>query len=313
MVGGFRPEDRLEACDQSAAQFAGDKSQPAVHGSDTLPTARWFFLPIATGDRKLGDLGIAFPDERDIARTDRRLLEALIDQIALGLERQRQTEQLAPAQLATEMERPRTALLSSVCHDLRAALVTIIGAACSLAETPFLPPAARQDLAENIRDEGERLDRYVQNLLDLTRLGHGALRARLAPLDLAELIGSARQRMTDPARILVADDEAQIRRFLRVALQSEGHSVIKAATAREALADTARESPGLVILGLGLPAADGLAVLREIRGWSAVPVLILSARSDEAGKVEALDAGRQPWPAGHPGHDPEGPLGPGPC
>lgn len=103
--------------------------------------------------------------------------------------------------------------------------------------------------------------------------------------------------MTGPARILVVDDEAPIRRFLRVALEAEGHAVIEAPTAREAIAATARESPGLVILDLGLPDADGIAVLREIRGWSAVPVLILSVRSDEAGKVEALDAGAQDYVA----------------
>ncbi len=97
------------------------------------------------------------------------------------------------------------------------------------------------------------------------------------------------------ARILVIDDEAPIRRFLRVALEAEGHAVIEAATAREGIAATARENPGLVVLDLGLPDADGLAVLREIRGWTQVPVLILSVRADEAGKVEALDAGAQDY------------------
>ena len=93
------------------------------------------------------------------------------------------------------------------------------------------------------------------------------------------------------ARVLVIDDEAPIRRFLRVALEAEGYGVIEAATARAGLAAAARETPGLVVLDLGLPDADGLSVLRDLRGWSQVPVLILSVRSDEAGKVEALDAG----------------------
>jgi two-component system KDP operon response regulator KdpE len=96
-------------------------------------------------------------------------------------------------------------------------------------------------------------------------------------------------------RVLVIDDEAPIRRFLRVALEAEGHGVIEAATAREGLALAARESPGLVVLDLGLPDADGLTVLRDLRGWSEVPVLILSVRADEAGKVEALDAGAQDY------------------
>ena len=101
--------------------------------------------------------------------------------------------------------------------------------------------------------------------------------------------------MTEPTRILVIDDEAPIRRFLRVPLEAEGHSVIEAATAREGIQSAAREAPGLIILDLGLPDADGLSVLREVRGWSQVPVLVLSVRSDEAGKVAALDAGAQDY------------------
>lgn len=97
------------------------------------------------------------------------------------------------------------------------------------------------------------------------------------------------------ARILVIDDEAPIRRFLRVALEAEGYGVIEAATARTGLAAAARETPGLVVLDLGLPDADGQTVLRDLRCWSQVPVLILSVRADEAGKVEALDAGAQDY------------------
>ncbi|AZL60204.1 sensor histidine kinase KdpD [Tabrizicola piscis] len=194
VVGGFPPEDRLDVRDQSAAQFAWEKGEPAGRGSDTLPTARWFFLPLVAGDRRLGVLGIAYEDDRQLARTDRRLLDALIDQIALALERLRLTEDLAATQLATETERLRTALLNSVSHDLRTPLVTIIGAAGHLVDAD-LPPDARRDLAENIREEGERLDRYVQNLLDMTRLGHGALKPRLAPQDVAEIVGGARSRM----------------------------------------------------------------------------------------------------------------------
>ncbi|NHB78569.1 response regulator [Rhodobacter calidifons] len=101
--------------------------------------------------------------------------------------------------------------------------------------------------------------------------------------------------MTALARILVVDDEAPIRRFLRVALEAEGYGVIEAGTAREGLAMAARETPALVVLDLGLPDADGLSVLRDLRGWSPVPVLILSVRADEGDKVEALDAGAQDY------------------
>jgi len=195
VVGGFPPEDQLEVRDQTAAQFAWDKGQFAGRGSDTLPTARWYFMPLKTAENRLGILGIAFSDDGALTRLDQRLMDALCDQIVLALERLRLTEDLAATQLATETERLRTALLSSVSHDLRTPLVTIIGAAGSLTEARDLPEASRHELAELIREEGERLDRYVQNLLDMTRLGHGALRPNLGPVDLAEVIGSARHRM----------------------------------------------------------------------------------------------------------------------
>lgn len=101
--------------------------------------------------------------------------------------------------------------------------------------------------------------------------------------------------MTATARILLVDDEAPIRRFLRVALEAEGYGVIDASTAREGLALAARETPALIVLDLGLPDADGLSVLRDLRGWTQVPVLVLSIRADEAVKVAALDAGAQDY------------------
>jgi two-component system, OmpR family, KDP operon response regulator KdpE len=101
--------------------------------------------------------------------------------------------------------------------------------------------------------------------------------------------------MSSAARVLVIDDEAPIRRFLQVALESDGYSVLQAATGREGLLLAARETPGLLILDLGLPDEEGLTVLRDLRQWSQVPVLILSVRSDEASKVAALDAGAQDY------------------
>lgn len=101
--------------------------------------------------------------------------------------------------------------------------------------------------------------------------------------------------MTTGARILVIDDETPIRRFLRVALEADGHSVTEAATARAGIDAAALENPAAVILDLGLPDADGISVLRAIREWSQVPVLVLSVRADEAGKVAALDAGAQDY------------------
>lgn len=93
------------------------------------------------------------------------------------------------------------------------------------------------------------------------------------------------------ARILVIDDEEQIRRFLRISLTSQGYEVIEAADGEQGLELAATRTPELVVLDLGLPGRDGREVLEEIRGWSAVPVIILSVRADENEKVRALDAG----------------------
>jgi two-component system KDP operon response regulator KdpE len=92
-------------------------------------------------------------------------------------------------------------------------------------------------------------------------------------------------------RILIVDDEPAIRRFLNSALAADGDDVLQADTARAALDSINRDKPDLVILDLGLPDRDGQELLREIRGSSRVPIIILTVRDDEAGKVQALDNG----------------------
>jgi two-component system KDP operon response regulator KdpE len=91
--------------------------------------------------------------------------------------------------------------------------------------------------------------------------------------------------------ILVIDDEEQIRRFLRISLRSQGYEVVEAATGKDGLGLAATRSPDLIVLDLGLPDVDGMDVLAQVRGWSAVPIVILSVRSSEEEKVSAIDAG----------------------
>ena len=99
------------------------------------------------------------------------------------------------------------------------------------------------------------------------------------------------QRGAARGRVLVVDDERPIRRFLRVALSTEGYEVGEAGTAAEAIERAVSERPDVVILDLGLPDGDGLDVLRKLREWSSVPVIILSVRGQEADKIAALDSG----------------------
>ena len=95
----------------------------------------------------------------------------------------------------------------------------------------------------------------------------------------------------NPARILVIDDELQICRFLDITLRAQGYAVDLAHTGRDGLRALTQAPPDLVILDIGLPDIDGHAVLRELRQWSRVPVIMLSVRSGESEKVAALDAG----------------------
>ncbi len=91
--------------------------------------------------------------------------------------------------------------------------------------------------------------------------------------------------------VVVIEDEPQIRRFVRSALEAEGWQVHEADTAKKGLTEAGTRKPDLLVLDLGLPDGDGLDVIRDVRGWSAVPIIVLSARSDEADKIAALDAG----------------------
>ncbi len=93
------------------------------------------------------------------------------------------------------------------------------------------------------------------------------------------------------AKVLVVDDEPQIRRFLRVALSNQGHAVHEAGSVHEAISLVAAERPEAVILDLGLPDGNGLQVVKSLREWSDIPILILSVREQEADKIAALDAG----------------------
>ncbi len=201
---GYPPEDVLEEADLAAATLCFRNNKPAGRGADTLPGARRLFIPLATAPGPVGVLGLDAgldttpdtPGERSLLGPgQRRLLDALADQIAVAIERIRLAEDVVQAQRHAETERLRSALLTSLSHDLRTPLAAILGAATGL-ETygATLPPAERDSLLRTIREEAERLSQFVANLLDMTRLAAGAVTARREPVDLDEAVGSALRR-----------------------------------------------------------------------------------------------------------------------
>lgn len=199
-VQGFPAiEDELDALSQAAAQWAHEKNQPAGRDTDTLPAAAWMFIPLATQGAPIGAVGLRFLDPaRRMDPDTRRLLVAVEDQVAVAVERIMIENDLERARLASETEKLRAALLNSVSHDLRTPLVTVIGALSALADGGLSPQQSRLLFSEAL-DEARRLDRFVGNLLGMTRLGHGALVPRRETVEVADLIGRAR---TDLARVL---------------------------------------------------------------------------------------------------------------
>jgi two-component system sensor histidine kinase KdpD len=193
---GYPPEDRLDDADVAAAKWAFANNRPAGGGADTLPGARRLFLPMRTGRGALGVIGLDGDKDGPLLSPEhRRLLDALSDQTALAVERVHLVEDVDRTRRNAETDRLRNALLTSISHDLRTPLASILGAAGTLRDfAPLLDEDARRDLAGTIQEEAERLNRFIANLLDMTRLESGAVRPNLAPQDLAEMVGAARKR-----------------------------------------------------------------------------------------------------------------------
>jgi len=199
IAGGYPPEDALPQGSRAAAEWAWRNRREAGWGSDTLPASEWLFLPLRTSQGVVGLLGVAFADRALLSSERRRLLEAVADQAAVAIERGRLTADLEEARVSGEAEKLRSALLSSVSHDLRTPLVSILGAASSLVEYgDGLAPEDRRALARTVQEEAERLNRFVQNLLDMTRLGHGAIALKRDWVDANDLVARALARLPGP-------------------------------------------------------------------------------------------------------------------
>ena len=194
---GYPPEDTLGEADLAAAKWAFDNDRPAGRGADTLPGARRLFLPMRTGRGTIGVVGLDADKPGAILTPEqRRLLDALADQGALAIERVRLVEDLDRAERAAETDRLRQALLTSISHDLRTPLAAVLGSASTLRDLDSaLSPASKAELFATIVDEAERLNRFIVNLLDMTRLEAGAVAPNLAPQDVAEIVDTALRRM----------------------------------------------------------------------------------------------------------------------
>jgi two-component system sensor histidine kinase KdpD len=193
---GYPPEDNLDNADLAAAKWAWQNDRAAGRGSDTLPGAKRLFVPMRTGRGAIGIAGIDSDKPGPLLTPDqRRLLDALMDQGALAIERVQLVEDMDRVERMAETERLRSALLTSISHDLKTPLASVLGSAGTLRDVGAkLTDDEKTDLLVTIIDESERLNRFIANLLDMTKLESGAVSPNLAAYDLSEIVGSALRR-----------------------------------------------------------------------------------------------------------------------
>ncbi len=189
--------DGFEERELNAVQAARQHGRASGRQTDLQPQSSWHFLPVRAGAVTIGVAGLRlYPARVSLSAEERTLLERMVDDVGQAALRVHLAQELQAVRLASETERLRSALLSSVSHDLRSPLSSMIGAADSLANYgAAMEESDRRSLLEMIRLEGERLDRYIQNLLDMTRLGQQGLALVRDWIGVDELVGSACRRL----------------------------------------------------------------------------------------------------------------------
>jgi two-component system, OmpR family, sensor histidine kinase KdpD len=274
------PDER----ERAVAQWVFDHGQAAGRGTRTLPAASALYLPLASSGRTVGVLAIPLADPsefRDPARS--RLLDALAGQTALALERLALAEHSRQTEVEVEAERLRTALLSSLSHDMRTPLASIEGAASTLLQEAEPDPAARRKLAATIVQESHRMGRLVANLLDMIRVQTGTLQVQREWQLLSDVVGVALLRTEEqlgehpvttsfpPDLPLVAVDEILLEQvFVNLLENAAKHT--PSGTPIEVGAEA---RPGEVVAyvadrGPGLPAGEEETIFRKFyRGGAA--------------------------------------------
>jgi len=195
-VAGAPTLELLGAAAMAAARWSWEKGEAAGSGTGTLPQTSWTFWPLQGVRARAGVAGVEANALRP-GGDEEKLVLALLDQGAVALER----ADLAVAAVETETlrrsDRFRSALLNSISHDLRTPLATVLGSTTTMIEYgEGMAPATRADLLQSVREEAERLNRYVGNLLDMTRLEGGGLNIRDDYVDVRDVMGAAAERMS---------------------------------------------------------------------------------------------------------------------
>lgn len=192
-----RPTRPFTPVDQAAIDWTGRNHNISGRFSDTLNASEWTLFPISKDSQSIACAALKFPDSATVlAPGDKALITAIVNQGADTWRRTQLVRELEAARVKTEVEQLRSALLSSVSHDLKSPLAAMMGAAESLQLLDQqLEPQDRKELMDTIIQESRRLDSYIQNLLDMTRLGYGTLKIERDWVSIADIVGSALTRL----------------------------------------------------------------------------------------------------------------------
>jgi two-component system sensor histidine kinase KdpD len=193
-VAGAPATPLLSTGAMAAARWAWEKGEAAGSGTGTLPQVGWTFRPLVGLRGRAGVAGVEIGEGSPA--DEERLVGALLDQGAVALERAELAAATVENEALRRSDKLRAALLNSISHDLRTPLSTVMGSATTLIDYgKTLKPEVRADLLVSIREEAERLNRYVGDLLDMTRLEGGALKTRTEWTDVRDVLGAAIQRV----------------------------------------------------------------------------------------------------------------------
>jgi len=187
ILAAMPPEDDLGTSDWAAARWAADHGDTAGWNTGTLPSAHFLFLPLRTPYAVIGCIGVR-PGSGKLSDETRRLVDGLVGQSSVALERTRLVSEAADARTTAEAEKLRATLLSSISHDFRTPLASIVGSISALRSLGAKMPAEdREDLLANIEEEAQHLSRFVTNLLDMTKFEGGAVQPRHDAIDAVEV------------------------------------------------------------------------------------------------------------------------------
>jgi two-component system sensor histidine kinase KdpD len=267
----------LTAAAMAAARWAWEKGEAAGAGTGTLPQVGWTFWPLVGLRGRAGVAGVE--DTGQVGPDDERLVSAMLDQGAVALERAELAAATVENEALRRSDKLRAALLNSISHDLRTPLSTVLGAATTLIDYgKTLKPAVSADLLISIREEAERLNRYVGDLLDMTRLEGGALKTRSERTDVRDTLAAAIARVERRlgTRTLTRDFPAELTALeldpglLEQAIVNILENAIAYSPDGTAIEVAAYEDRGNVVIsiedeGPGIPTADIERIFEKFR------------------------------------------------